>query len=171
MGRSGKDRHPYVFYDRMGKINRRINDKKGYQRIYGAWVCRAWEKEHGELPREVRFVRKWTKVPEPDKVPSKATEGRRFGYNPWKLPSKEDQQSTINCARTPHAQLPPSLRERFGMDPAPEDHFRGIQLDTWYTKAEREREREERARERDRLLEERRQQSELNGGPRAQFEN
>lgn len=164
----GKDRHPYVFYDRMGKINRRINKKKGYQRVYGAWVCREWEFEHGELPKEVRFIRKWTTVPEPHKVPAQAAEGRRFGYDPWKLPAKEDQQNVIKCANTPHGQLPPALRERHGLEPAEEGHFREVRVDTWYTKAEREREREERARERDKLLEERRQQAKLNGGPRAQ---
>ena len=31
-----EDRYPYFFYARQGKINRRIDDKKGYQRDYAA---------------------------------------------------------------------------------------------------------------------------------------
>ena len=46
----GQDRYPYLWYDRRGKINRRIDGKKGYQRIYGAWVCREWERTHAGVP-------------------------------------------------------------------------------------------------------------------------
>jgi hypothetical protein len=138
------DRYPYWFYDRMGKINRRIDGKKSYQRVYGAWVCREWEREHGELPKHVQFVKRWTKIPTPQ-------EARRmgWGYDPWELPAKQKEQEKIDCAKTVHAQLPPRLRERYGMEPAPEDHFRDVRIATWFSKAEQERKREERARERE----------------------
>ncbi len=34
----GKREYPYLWYDRMGKINRRLIDQKGYRRHYAAWV-------------------------------------------------------------------------------------------------------------------------------------
>jgi hypothetical protein len=135
------DRFPYWFYDRIGKINRRIDGKKSYQRIYGAWVCREWEREHGELPDHVQFVKRWTTVPTPAQAVHMG-----WSYEPWDLPSKQKEQETIDCENTVHAQLPPDLRERYGMEAAPEDHFRGIRIPTWWTKAEQERERAERQR-------------------------
>jgi hypothetical protein len=133
------DRFPYLFYDRMGKINRRIDGKSSYQRIYGAWVCREWEREHGELPKSVQFVKVWTVVPTPE-------QSRHMGWtwDPWLLPSKQKEQDRIDCKTTVHAQLPPELRERFGMKPAEEGHFRDIRVTTWWTKLEQERKRLER---------------------------
>jgi hypothetical protein len=37
----GRRRYPYLFHDRMGKVNRRlIEQKKEYETPYAAWVCR-----------------------------------------------------------------------------------------------------------------------------------
>lgn len=138
------DRWPYFFYDRMGKINRRIDGKKSYQRIYGAWVCRQWEREHGELPDHVQFVKRFTRVPAPRDALRMG-----WGWDPWELPSKQVEQEKIDCKRTVHAQLPPRLRERFGMEPAPDDHFRDVRIPTWHTRIEQEQLRAEREAERE----------------------
>jgi hypothetical protein len=135
----------------MGKINRRIDGKKSYQRIYGAWVCREWEAEHGDLPDHVQFVKRYTRVPQPRDALRMG-----WGWNPWELPSKQVEQEKIDCKRTVHAQLPPRLRERYGMEPADESHFRPVRIPTWHTRLEQEQlrlqrqaEREERRRERE----------------------
>jgi hypothetical protein len=133
-----------MFYDRMGKINRRIDGKKSYQRIYGAWVCREWEREHGEIPDHVQFVKRFTRVPSPREAVRMG-----WGWNPWELPSKQVEQEKIDCARTVHGQLPPRLRERYGMEPAEEGHFRDVRTPTWYTRIEQEKLREERQAERE----------------------
>lgn len=138
------DRHPYWFYDRMGKINRRIDGKKTYQRIYGAWVCREWEKEHGELPKHVQFVKRYTKIPPPQHAAKMG-----WGYNPWELKAQQKEQEKVDCKSTVHAQLPDHIRARHGMEPAEEGHFRDVRIATWWTKLEQERRREERKLERE----------------------
>lgn len=141
----GVNRYPYMFYDRMGKVNRRINGKRAYQKVYGAWMCRQWEAEHGELPESVQFVKKYTKVPLPPKPPkifsSKPSlnwpeDG--FGYEPWELEVKQKTQETIRCRTETHGQLPPRLRERHGMEPADDKHFREVRTQTWKKKQEAE---------------------------------
>jgi len=145
----GKDRYPYWFYDRMGKINRRIDGKKGYQRVYGAWMCRQWALNHdGKTPRAVKFVKKYTRIPTPQQVLKRG----QWGYDPWKLPTRQKEQETILCDSTPHAQLPNWMRARHGLPELEDDGFRDINIRTWWdtaeAKAKRERfeaERQERA--------------------------
>lgn len=109
----GKRHYPYLFYDRMGKINRRIISQKGYRRPYAAWVCREWERTHGGTPaEEVRFVKTWTRIPPPRAV------FRAMGYDPMELHVYEREQETIRCRTARNAQLPPELRARYGL---PED--------------------------------------------------
>lgn len=127
----GVNRYPYLWYDRGGKINRRIVDAKGYRRHYAAWVCRYWERNTGKLPEEVQFVKIWTRIPPPEEL-WKATKGRPWlGYEPWKLHVNKREEETIRCSSTRHAQLPNYLRERYGMEPMPESHFRGQHIRTW----------------------------------------
>ncbi len=127
----GKRVYPYLWYDRRGKINRRIVDAKGYRRHYAAWVCRNWEREHGELPDEVQFTKLWTRIPSPEEV-LKQTKGRPWrGYDPMKLHLNEREEDTVRCSSTRHAQLPNSIRARYGMEPMDERHFRGLHIRTW----------------------------------------
>ncbi|MCA9685699.1 MAG: hypothetical protein KC431_30245 [Myxococcales bacterium] len=134
-----EDRYPYWFYDRRGKINRRLDGKKHYQSIYGAWVCREWERQHGGEPaKSVTFVKRWTKVPAPQEVLAKG------GWDQWGA-YKQTEQETITCKTTLNAQLPPYLRERYGLPPLEdEEAFRSVRQQTWWDKAEAERKKQER---------------------------
>ncbi|KIG17981.1 hypothetical protein DB30_02196 [Enhygromyxa salina] len=136
-----EDRYPYFFYDRRGKINRRIDGKKHFQRIYGAWVCREWERQNGgEAAISVSFVRRWTTVPEPAEVLAKG------GWNQWEAPAKQLEQETITCKTVSQGQLPNELRERYGLDLIDEEKgFRAIREKTWWSVREAERVKAEKA--------------------------
>ncbi|MEM7158814.1 MAG: hypothetical protein AAF799_38585 [Myxococcota bacterium] len=134
----GKRSYPYLWYDRMGKINRRIVDQKGYRRHYTAWVCREWEKAHdGESAVEVQFIKMWTRIPSPKEV-IKRSKGNilRMGYDPMKLHLHQREEDTVRCKTTRHAQLPNYLRERYGIEPAPERHFKDLHMRTWWDQKE-----------------------------------
>jgi hypothetical protein len=123
----GQDRYPYLWYDRRGKVNRNIDGKKHDQRVYGAWVCREWERQHGgESARAVRFVKRWTDIPEPEQVL------RAGGWRPWDAPFKVFEQETIPCETIPHGTLPDELRVRYGL-PLLDDPRRFVPVDqpTW----------------------------------------
>jgi len=132
----GRRWYPYLWYDRRGKINRRIVDGKGYRRHYAAWVCRQWERQHDELPDEIRFTKLWTRIPSPEEL-MKQTKGKPWrGYDPMNLHLNEREEDAIRCNSTRHAQLPPYLRSRYGMEPAEDGHFRGLYIRTWVDAAE-----------------------------------
>jgi hypothetical protein len=142
----GKRQYPYLWYDRMGKINRRLIDQKGYRRHYAAWVCREWEKDHeGEAAEEVQFVKMWTQIPPPQAVFERA-EGNLFkmGFDPMDLSLKQREEDIISCATNRQAQLPDYLRERYGLPPAPERHYKELSVRTWWDQRESERLKEER---------------------------
>lgn len=142
----GKRSYPYLWYDRMGKINRRIIDQKGYRRHYAAWVCRQWERDHGgESAEEVQFVKMWTRIPPPQAVFERA-KGNIFmmGYDPMQLELQQREEDTITCSTNRQAQLPNYLRERYGFEPAPERHFKPLHTRTWWDVQESERQQEER---------------------------
>jgi hypothetical protein len=132
------NRYPYLFYDRMGKINRRIIEQKGYRRHYAAWVCRDWERTHGgEAPDEVQYVKMWTRIPEPEKVIGRA-KGNPFymTFDPWQLHLHQREEDTIKCSTTRHGQLPDYLRERYGLPPDDDSRFRDIAERTWWDEKE-----------------------------------
>lgn len=162
----GKNRYPYLWYDRMGKINRRINGKAGYQRVYGAWVCRQWERHHGELPERVTFVRKFYRIPRPWDNTHR-TGPLHLAYWPWEIPTREVVQEEVKCARTEHGQNPERLRERYGLEPAPEGFVKEPRIVTWWDQKERQREAEERKAEAKRRLEERMKAREAAEGGKA----
>ena len=127
----GRRTYPYMFYDRMGKINRRIIEAPGYRRHYAAWVCRDWEMTHGgEAPDEVRFVRLWTRVPPPEKV------YRFMYYDPMDLHLHTAEEESFECATLLNGQLPNELRERFGFEPRPEEEIRDVSIRTWWDQLE-----------------------------------
>ena len=133
-------RYPYFWYDRRGKINRRIDGKKSLQRMYGAWVCREWERQHGGEPaKSVTFVRRVTKVPEARQVIE------RGGWDQWSAPFKQTEQETITCKTIPHGTLPNALRERYGLPRIDErEHFIPVTNKTWWDIQEDQRLRAER---------------------------
>ena len=127
----GRRSYPYLWYDRGGKINRRIVDQAGYRRHYAAWVCRTWEREHGVLPDEVQFVKLWTSVPTPKEL-LRITGGKPWlGYDPMKLHLNEREEDAIRCKTTRHGQLPNEIRARHGMEPMPDKHFLDVHDQTW----------------------------------------
>jgi hypothetical protein len=148
----GENRYPYVWYDRRGKVNRRINNKKHYQRIYGAWVCREWERMHdGEPAKSVTFIHRLTRVPHPKQVLEKG------GWSQWEAPYKQTEQETITCKTIAHGQLPNDLRARYGLELIDEDEvFRPVRQRTWWDRQEAERKRVERQAKREAWLDARR---------------
>ncbi|MBX7081372.1 MAG: hypothetical protein K1X88_19380 [Nannocystaceae bacterium] len=139
----GRREYPYLFYSRMGKINRRLMEEKGYRRHYAAWVCRDWEMTHGgESPDEVQFVKMWTQVPPPQKVyPT-------MGYDPMKLHLNQREEETVRCSTSYHGQVPEDIRERLGLPPQHPGRFRDVHVRTWWDQKqakERQAEREQRA--------------------------
>lgn len=139
------NRYPYVWYDRGGKVNRRIDGKKHFQRMYGAWVCREWERTHnGEPAKSVTFIRRLTRVPPPQVVIDNG------GWDQWKAPFKQTEQETITCKTIPHGTLPNELRERYGLPPIDEEKtFIPVKIKTWWDKQEDERRKAERAAKRE----------------------
>jgi hypothetical protein len=127
----GRRDYPYIFYDRMGKINRRLIEQDRYQRHYAAWVCREWALGHGgESPVRVKFVKMWTKVPHPSKVIPHG------GFDPMQLKLTKEHMPSVECATTVHAQLPDEIRARHGLPPLPPGAFRDAIIQTWWDKAE-----------------------------------
>jgi hypothetical protein len=125
----GRRHYPYLFYDRMGKINRRLMEQERYQRHYAAWVCREWALTHGgEMPDRVKYVKMWTKVPHPAKViPT-------MGFDPMELKLTKEHLASVECSTTQHAQLPNEIRERHGLPLIPEKAFRDVVVQTWWDK-------------------------------------
>ncbi|MBK8235862.1 MAG: hypothetical protein IPK74_09920 [Deltaproteobacteria bacterium] len=123
----GRREYPYLFYSRMGKINRRLIEEKGYRRHYAAWVCRDWEMTHdGESPDEIQFVKMWTQVPPPQKVYP------YMGYDPMKLHLNQREEESIRCSTSYHGQLPNEIRERLELPPANTGRFRDVSVRTWW---------------------------------------
>lgn len=127
----GRRDYPYFFYDRMGKINRRLLEQERYQKTYAAWVCREWALSHGgEAPVRVKYTKMWTKVPPPQKALS------TMGFDPFELRLYKENLPSHDCATTLHAQLPDEVRARHGLPPLPPGTFRDITQTTWHDRAE-----------------------------------
>lgn len=127
----GQRDYPYFFYDRMGKINRRLLEQERYQAHYAAWVCREWALTHGgEAPVRVNYTKMWTKLP----PPAQAIESG--GFDPYALKLYKEDLEGFDCATTVHAQLPDPIRARHGLPPLPPGAFRDLDEPTWYDRAE-----------------------------------
>lgn len=127
----GRRDYPYFFYDRMGKINRRLLEQERYQSPYAAWVCREWARTHGgEAPVRVNFTKMWTKVPPPEKAIA------TMGFDPFALKLYKEPLKGFDCVTTPHAQLPNDIRARYGFLPLPDGAFVDIEENTWRDRAD-----------------------------------
>lgn len=127
----GRRDYPYFFYDRLGKINRRLVEQDRYQRPYAAWVCRDWALSHGGVaPVRVHYTKMWTKVPHPSRVYA------TMGFDPFRLKLHKEDLKSFDCATTPHAQLPDDIRARHGLPPLPEGAFKDVPLSTWWDRAQ-----------------------------------
>lgn len=136
----GRRTYPYIVYDRMAKIDRRLAEQTHYLTPVGAWLCREWERLHGGEPAlRVEFYKRVTEVPAPEAVYEAPPELRpswtSIGFDPLRLPVTETHLRTIECAVTPEAQLSPAIRARLGLPPAPDGHYLPIEVETWWTEA------------------------------------
>jgi hypothetical protein len=122
----GRRRYPYLFYDRLAKINRQMLRRTDYRLSYAAWVCRRWERDQGGQPaRAVHLVGIRTRVPTPDQAYV------AMGYDPRGLNVEDSPPEIHACATTPHGQLPPDLRARYRL-PGPPLAFRDVARSTWW---------------------------------------
>ncbi|HGG58185.1 MAG TPA: hypothetical protein ENK31_10350 [Nannocystis exedens] len=138
----GRRTYPYVFYDRMAKINRRLPERRSYLRPYAAWVCREWERQHGGQPaKRVHMVKIWSRIPPPKVVyraPAKLrTSWTTLGYDPLRLHLHREPLEVFECALLREGQLSPLLRARFGLPEAPAGHYRPAEFKTWVHEAAR----------------------------------
>jgi hypothetical protein len=123
----GRQRYPYLWYDHLRKVNRRLASESRYQRGYAAWVCREWERTHdGQPAARVRLVRLSTRIPPPVEAV------RTRGWDPARLPLIEKEAGNYACADLPEGQLPPYLRRRFGLSPREVGAFKRAELQTWW---------------------------------------
>ncbi|MCB9717807.1 MAG: hypothetical protein H6712_28420 [Myxococcales bacterium] len=104
---------PWIWYDRAGKITRRVNgDGKWYRRWFARYHCRRWALDHGgELPRTVELVKVWYSIPTPEEVAGKGY------YRPADLLERaghEKSVAKVRCAFEEDGQLTNELRERHG---------------------------------------------------------
>jgi len=105
---------PWIWYDRAGKITRRvIGDGKWYRKWLARYHCRRWALEHGgEMPRAVELVRVWYDIPKPADV------ARHGWYRPADLLARKGQRAslvTVKCAREEDGQLTNEIRARHGL--------------------------------------------------------
>ncbi|RMG96610.1 MAG: hypothetical protein D6705_10785 [Deltaproteobacteria bacterium] len=125
-------RYPYLFYDRLAKVNRRLIESKGYRQAYAAFVCRSWALAHdGVPPRKVIFEKLWTLVPPPEKV------YRTMGYHPRQLHLHRRTEETFVCDHIVHGQLPPELLERHGLSGEGSPPFRDLPSRSWAARKRR----------------------------------
>ncbi len=107
---------PWIWYTRQRKMNRRIAGSEGghgswYQKWHARWVCRQWELEHGEPPREVELFKITYPIPPPEQVINEPydpkTQYNRFGH-PTSL-------YTANCKSSVSGRLSNEVRARHGL--------------------------------------------------------
>ena len=114
---------PWLIYDRMGKITRRVTgDGKHYQKWVARYHCRKWALEHGgELPQTVEIIKQWYSVPSPKAI-------REIGpYEPSEYLAEHGKQERVykaRCAREPDAQPTNEMRRRYGLPEVPEREIR-----------------------------------------------
>jgi hypothetical protein len=112
----GRRTYPYLLYDRLASLNRRVAQSDiSLRPVYAAWACRRWERTHGGEPAAAAvLIRRWTRIPAPE------TAYATMGYHPMGLDPNEDQETRFDCATTPGGRLPDALRRRFGLPPQPD---------------------------------------------------
>jgi hypothetical protein len=122
----GRRSYPYLFFDRLHKINAWGLSARQNRAMYAAWQCREWERAHGGEPAaRVRLVRFMTEIPAPEVAYATG------GYQPTLLDVQVLSDELFECGSIPHGQLPPSLRARYGLPPAPEGRFKDVEFTTW----------------------------------------
>lgn len=107
---------PWIWYTRIRKMNRRIAGSEGgngvwYQKWHARWVCRQWELDHGELPKQVDLYKLTYPIPAPEKVRGKPydpkTQYNKFGNS--------THLHTTDCKTSVDGQLSDEVRRRHGL--------------------------------------------------------
>ena len=114
---------PWIFYDRAGKITRRVNgDGKWYRKWVARYHCRQWALDHdGRLPKSVELRKVWYKIPSPKQV------AKRGFYRPAELLERAGHEKSVvevRCAVEADAQPTNELRRRHGLPEVDEDTIR-----------------------------------------------
>lgn len=112
---------PFVWNDRMRKMNRRIigGEPGGawYQKWYARWQCRAWALDHGgALPRSVELVKLSYAIPTPEALRD------RGWYRPAQRLRDHGTAKSVHterCATAVLGQPLPRVAERHGIVSAP----------------------------------------------------
>ncbi len=112
---------PFVWNDRMRKMNRRIigGEPGGawYQKWYARWQCRAWALDHGgALPRSVELVKLSYAIPTPEALRD------RGWYRPAQRLRDHGTATSVHterCATAVLGQPLPRVAERHGIVSAP----------------------------------------------------
>jgi hypothetical protein len=117
---------PFIWNDRMRKMNRRLVGKgKMYRKWYARWQCREWQRTHGgELPERVELIKYTYLIPTPEQVRD------RGWYKPLELMKTRKRESTVHtetCKTTIMGQLSNEDRARYGLPPLPE----GVTYKPW----------------------------------------
>ena len=128
---------PWIWNDRMRKMNRRIIGGEGggtewYQEWYARYLCRTWTlAHHGVPPKRVELFKLSYRIPSPAEV------ARKGWYTPDELLEKygnEHRERTETCRDTIHGQVPNYIRERHDLPLIEEDAFKHWKLnrtDKW----------------------------------------
>ncbi|MFO7562292.1 MAG: hypothetical protein R6X02_06585 [Enhygromyxa sp.] len=115
--------NPWFFYDRMGKITRKVTgEATHYQKWVARYHCRKWALDHGgELPSSVEIIKQWYVVPPPEKLRA------RGPYQPADYLAAHGRQKRVyraRCATEPDAQPSNEIRRRHGLPAVPEEQIR-----------------------------------------------
>lgn len=109
---------PFVWNDRMRKINRRIiggesGGGEWYRKWYARWQCRQWALDHdGRVPRSVELVKLWYRIPTPEQMHA------RGWYRPedrLRTHGQEEVVYTERCATAVLGQPSPEIAARHGV--------------------------------------------------------
>ena len=127
----GRRPYPYLFYDRMGKLNRRLMGKhRRWQTVYAAWVCREAERTAllGEQtpPKRVHFVKLWNRIPPPQRAFSTG------GYDPMRLRIRRVLTGVYDCTTIPDGRLRNRQRTRAGLPVVDDRAFEITPSRTWW---------------------------------------
>ncbi len=105
---------PWIFNDRMRKMNRRmLGPGAKYRRWYARYHCRRWALDHGgHVPSEVRLIKLSYRIPPPEEV------ARTGPYVPEERLVRRGNERTIltvKCARETRGELSNEVRIRHGL--------------------------------------------------------
>jgi hypothetical protein len=108
---------PWIWNDRMRKMNRRMSGGEPGRASYAKWLgryhCREWALEHeGVAPAQVAISRVTYRIPTPETT---RANGPYVAEELMVRTSSEKKLHTTKCDRDPEAQLPNSIRARHGL--------------------------------------------------------